>query len=272
MGARPRIKEHVLLSTTDYTLFEMHELNRLLGSNDSDYKPRPDLLVSMKANGFRSTQPIRCVYTSTGKLRIFDGHNRFIAAKYLGIPLWYIVFSEDESITPLDDVIGQRVWRTSDSARAYASVNPDYAEVLLFHEDTGLALNQCFSFFGNNSGDVGNCAGPIKTGGFKIKNRELPYKVWAMAKVIKEHHDFYGSSQLLRALSKITFAEGFDQDRMIQKLSARPEYIKKCRTSSDYITMFDEIYNANSKASNRFYLAAETDKAMRKRDLNKTRR
>lgn len=103
------MKEISLKQTSDYSQFEMHQMNRLIVSGDG-FVPRKDLLESMKKHGFRMMQPIRCVMQKNGKMRIFDGHNRFLTARYLGIPVWFICYPEGQSLTPLQDAEGGKAW------------------------------------------------------------------------------------------------------------------------------------------------------------------
>lgn len=102
------MKEITLKKTSDYSLFSMHQINRLIVT-DEGFEPRKKLVESMKKHGFRMTQPIRCIEQEDGKMLIFDGHNRFLTAKFLNIPLWYISYpkSEADYIDPLEDNEGR---------------------------------------------------------------------------------------------------------------------------------------------------------------------
>lgn len=253
----------VLQQTSDFSIFEMHEMNRLVIGGDG-FSPRKDLTESMKRDGFRMTQPVRCVKAEGGKLRIFDGHNRFATARHLGIPIWYLAFPKGHAITPLQDSGDMKAWTAVDRAKAYAKSEADYSEVLAFHEATGIPLMACFSMYVGQISSSGNANAPMKRGEYKIRDREYPWRVAKIVRALGKHCDFSASSGLVAAISKCLWVEEFDENRMLDRIERKPELIKKCRNVVSYIDMLESIYNHGIKSA-RLYLAVEVERVMRAR-------
>ena len=243
----------------------MHEVNRLV--NDSDgFGPRKDLLVSMKKEGFRPSQPISCSILPGGKLKIFDGHNRFSTARFLGIPVYYMAYPQALSVSPLEFSKGQKQWSFDDKAKAAAQDSADYAEVLQFHEMTGIAIAPSFSMFYGEIASSGNVSKFVNAGTFKIRDRETPWKVSSIVARIGNYCDFSTTRGLVFAISKAVHAEGFYVSRILERIDKAPELIKRCRSADEYIDMLELIYNRNMK-SERCYLRVEVEKAMKRRSV-----
>jgi hypothetical protein len=256
--------EKILLQQTrNLSVFEMDEVNRLT-SNADGFVPRKDLLASMKRVGFRETQPISCVKLPNGKLRIFDGHNRFVTARYLGIPVWYLAYPKTYAISPLEYSTGQKQWTLKDKTTALACDNEEYAEVVAYSEATGIPQGMAFSLF---SGYVGNSSAVYKdvgTGGFSIADRQRPRLVAAIVCEMAKHCTFAKTVNSVLAVSKATCAPGFSADKMVERISKHPELLKPCRTADEYLTLLESIYNRNIK-SEKYYLKVEVEKAMKAR-------
>lgn len=253
----------VLKQTNDYSKFRMHDQNRLI-MNGEGYKPRPDLLASMKSAGFRKSQPIRVFKDYDGGLRIFDGHNRFVTAKYLGIPVWYLEFAKEDAITPVQDNQQVRQWAIKDRAKAYAHEIPDYAEIIAFHETTGISIRGAFSLFGGQTATSNNFGREINEGRFRIRNRDYPWTVAEIVFAVAKHVKYAATDGLVSAISKVVLVEKFSVDRMIERINKRPDLLRQCRSWSEYIEMLEEVYNYGVKGE-RLYLTAETKEVMRKR-------
>lgn len=254
----------VLRQTNDYSRFRLHDQNRLIMGADG-YKPRPDLLASMKSHGFRKAQPIRVYRDYDGAMRIFDGHNRFVTARYLGIPVWFLEFPKDDAITPVQDNQQARQWAMKDRAKAHAHDIPDYAEVIAFHEATGISVRGAFSLFGGQTATSNNFAREISEGRFRIRNREYPWKVAEIVFAIAKHAKYASTDGLVSAISKVIFVEKFSAEKMIERINKRPELLRQCRSWPEYIEMLEEVYNHGVKGD-RLYLTTETKEVMRKRN------
>lgn len=254
-----------LQKTNDLSIFQMHDTNRLV-SGAAGFLPRKDLLASMKKHGFRSTQPISCKTLPNGKLEIFDGHNRFVTAKFLGLPVYFLAYPNDLGLSPVEFSKGQKTWSFGDKAKAFAQESPDFAEVVQFHEETGINLSSAFAMFNGEVASSSNMAKSINNGAFKIRDREAPMKVALIVKTLNEYCDFSTNKNFVSAISKATFAHGFSVVHMVDRIKRNPELVKQQRSLDDYLAMLELIYNRNTKGE-RLYLCAEVDKAMKSRTV-----
>ena len=259
------IQLRTVLQTTDYDLFVMHEQNRVLVGPEG-FKPRKDLVESMGRDGFLETGHIVCLFQYNGKLKIIDGHNRFVTAKHLGLPIWFTAHSIQCKATPLEHSKTIKSWAVRDFVSAHAQDSADYAEVMSFKNRTGIPESACFSLYAGMIGSSSsNIMSNMKSGDYKIKNRELPAAVAKIWNAIRPHCNFAPSSKLANAISRAFFAEGFSVERMIERINRKPELIKKCAQTADYEEMLENIYNHGVK-SERLFLRAEIEKSMRKRN------
>ena len=254
--------------TANYELFVMHEQNRVILGHEG-FRPRKDLIESMKKNGFLETGHIICTLRDDGKLEIVEGHNRFITAKHLGIPVWYSAHPANDAATPIKHSQTIKTWGVKDFAGGHSQENADYAEVMAFQRKTGIPLMACFALFaGQIASSSSNVNAAMKQGRYKIKTRDLPFEVAGIVEALAKHCDFASSVNLVNAISRALFAEGFDSRRMIERISKKPELIKRCNQTSDYELMLETLYNHGIK-SDRLYLQVEIEKAMRRRSAIK---
>lgn len=251
-------------STNDYSLFVMHPQNRSIVGPEG-YVPRKDLIASIRQHGFLQSAPISCAMQPDGKLLIIDGHNRFIAAKHLNSGVWYVAFPEGATLSPADYNKNNRAWKLVDFTSGYAHEDADYAEVVAFHERTGIPASACFAMFGGEIASSGNANRTIRGGKFKIKNREHPHAVESIACVARSFCDFASSKPFITAVSRAVYAEGFDPAKMADRIYRKKELLKKCSTSGQYEELLETIYNHSVKGE-RLYLKAEIEKAMRRRN------
>lgn len=252
-----------LNSTTDYSLFRHHQLNRNIGTGRT-LKVDKKILNSMKEHGFRTGLHIKCYRDEEGALVIFDGHRRFEHAKLLGICVVYAEYRAEDAVDPLEYSSGQKTWSLRDKCIAYSHKSEDYQEVMDFHSKTGIPHTMCLSMFFGQSASSGNANAFAAIGEFRIKDRNHPNAVAMVCEVLKAHCDFATEKGLVSAISKAMFAEGFDANHLIKQINRRPELLKKCRTQDEYVDLLELIYNYGNK-SNRLFLKVEIEKAMRAR-------
>jgi hypothetical protein len=259
------MKEVKLQKTSDYSIFKANEINRVL-VDSGEFTVRKDLLMSMKQDGFKPGCAISCTIEDDGKLTIFDGHNRFATARLLGIPIYYFAFPKEMEVSPLDYSRDQKRWTLAQKAQAYAQNSADYAEVMTFHETTGIDVGSATSMFYGDIASSGNAAKYVNQGKFKIKDRDNPWRVAAIVRTLGKHCNFSTAKLLVSAVSKSVHAEGFDDAHMIERINRFPELITRCRTTEEYLEMLENIYNRHGKGK-RYYLCTEVDKAMHNRKI-----
>lgn len=255
--------------TKDYNLFVMNSMNRAV-VDDGGYKPRPRLLKSMKKIGFSPVCAIKCRRVGD-KLEIIDGHNRFVAAQFLGLDVYYEEYTEEETgdMNPLQFSVEQKAWNMRDVFQGYAHEGKgDYAEVLDYCNRTGIPVQIACSMFFGQAGSSNNTRDVSKTGDFKIRDRITPAIVADLITHINKFVPWGSSANLVIALSKCMYAEGFDPRTLKDKITKHSEMLSKRRTCEDYIELIEDVYNRFHKGD-RYQLRAKVEAAMRKRNAAK---
>jgi len=229
-----------LRSTRDYSLFEPHPYNR-------DVTKTKVLELSMDEYGFDDGLPIRCVRNGNGKLKITHGHHRFHVARQKGLPVWFIVASND--IPLFESEASAHAWNVQDFtvARARAGERPAEA-VLKYHEQTGIPLNACISLVGGEGASSGNKPKQMKTGQFKVGDRT---HAAAVAEIVAHCKtcgvSFATSSYFVKAVSKCLFVPDFDAELFMHKVSVHSELMEPRRGVDDYLELMELIYNRQAK-------------------------
>lgn len=254
-------------TTRNYAMFEVNNENRLL-TGPTGPIPRRNLVLSMQKYGFIKSCPIVCRRSAKNKLVIHDGHNRLIAAAHLNIPVEYICYEDDEVLQPTEFSATQKQWGMADYTTAFShdSDKPDYIEVLNYHRETGIPLNDCYSLFVGESAGSNNQSHKVKVGLFTIKTRVIPEMVKAITSTLNRYCDYGSSHNMVVAVSKIIHIEGFVLEKMVDRIHKYSELIKKCRTHDEYIDLLDLIYNRNTKVE-KLYFRIGVEKAMKSRSI-----
>lgn len=251
--------------TADYSRFVMHPSNRLV-VGEHGFKPRKDLVKSMQEHGYLENAPIICEKQPDGQLLITDGHNRLVTAMALGLPVDYIAYDK-ANINPIGFSRTQKPWRIDDYVSAYVAQDiDDYVEIQDFSEKTGITFNCAACMFFNYLPASTQPISLVKSGMFKIKNREYPQRVGCIVLAIKQYVDWGAQKLCLSAIAKCVLTDGFNYEFFIEKVHKYNELLRKQPTSDDYIRLFEQIYNRNSK-SDFFPLVAKSHAAIRARSI-----
>lgn len=241
------MKLRTLQMTTHYGMFEMHPSNRANATADG-YAPRSDLLQSMKEHGFWDRFPVICDWIpETGRLLIIDGHNRYVAARHLGIPFFYMAYERGD-LTPKTVSTAVKPWTISDFCDAFAKEgNEDFAEVMDFSDRTRIQIGAALSMFFGDTASSTNATRLVKIGKFRIKDREHP---WIVADIVRTAGEVcrWGVPLLfVHAVSKAVMAEGFSSSTLKTKILRHPELLTKQRGLDGYLALLETIYNRHSK-------------------------
>jgi hypothetical protein len=250
----------------EYDKFQFHEHNRVLRDTSGKLNVRNDLFESMRREGYRIEEPISAYRNADGTLTIIDGHNRFLAARALGIPVAYLAFTRNGAgeWTPIKHSATQRTWRLADYAQAYAREgNADYAELVDYCNEYGIGMGQAASMFYGQSASSGNTLKPLKQGQFKIKDRLHPKVVAEIVTTAAAFHKWAKGTRMVGAVSACMFAPGFKPPMLKEKIIKFPEQLVKQRDMNAQIENLDKVYNFAQKQ--RYELAADVRKAMRER-------
>lgn len=230
-----------LQCTRDYSIFEVHELNRPQHED-------PRLLASMKKHGFMPSSPIQCVRNGKGKLKVIRGHHRLDYAKQLGLPVWYVIDDANVDLFDLEGV--KQAWSVKDFAYARASAgDANCAKALAFQKQHGLTLGAAVSLVGGESAGSGNKIRSIKDGTFK----STPDMAHANAVVAITDHcrekaiEFATASAFVAAVSLTLRVPEFDRDVFLHRVTINGQQMTKRSTVNAYLEEIEGLYNYQAR-------------------------
>jgi len=248
-------KDLKIEETMDYDMFELHEVNR-------DVMNNKELEDSMRKHGFISAYPIHVVKGSNGRLRIKAGHNRFVVAKRLNIPVKYVICDDAATIHELEKAT--KPWAITDYLASWCRAGKvEYLEIRNYNTKTGIAVSLAASmFFGNQAGS-GNHYDAFKSGSFRIKDREHPEAVADIVLHMKACGiSFSNTTLFVQALSRMLYVPEFKPEVFKMKVKNHTFMVVKKANLQQYLGMIADIYNRQNKDKKPLvYLANEAAKA-----------
>lgn len=254
MRTKPELK-----CTRDYSMFELHELNRPLHG-------RPDLFESMKAHGWMPSQPMQVIRNGNGRLKVIRGHNRLDNAKKLGIPVWYVIDDSVLDIHKLEGCGGSQ-WTKMDFVISRASAGDENAKsVLAFARKHGLSLGPAASLLGGESAGSGNKLNQLAAGTFKVaKDIAHAHRVVAVTDKCREIGiEFATATAFVSAVSMMLRLPEFDPDVFCHKVYLHKTRMEKHGSCDRFLDEIEALYNfAAKKTLPLAYMAREASKARR---------
>jgi hypothetical protein len=240
--------------TTDYNLFTFDVANRPTG----DLRK---LVASMKQYGFLPSHPLHVVDRDS-KLVIIDGQNRFEAARFLSLPVYYVICDDvDISIPTINNA--QRAWKLEDYVSSFAKQgNSDYVILLAFSTEHNIGTRAAASILSGQYSDSGHICKKIKNGAFRIKTRKQADVVVMIADQTAKHVSWSRHQGYLNALSRCLLVNEFDVNTYLRNISRRPYLLKTEHVGEDFLKMIENIMNY--RASNKLPLAFLANEAARK--------
>jgi len=246
--------------TTDYDIFDLHELNRNIKNKVERLKE------SMRQHGFIPSYPLHVTPVGGGRFKVKGGHHRLEAAMALGIPVYYVVSTDIASIYELE--AASSPWDTQDYVTSYRRQGiPDYVELYKFCEWTEINASQAAAMMrGQLASSVRNVAESLKTGRFKIKERQHANIVGEIVQLMKAKGVIgYKNANLVNAISRIVMVPQFDMKRMQKKIKTFSSMIGRRSTVKDYVQMLEDVYNY--KDSNKVPLLFMADEVAKSRNV-----
>lgn len=230
-----------LQESKNYEMFELLDFNR-------DVKKTKRLEASMKEYGFRGSTPLEVIRGGNGKLKIRQGHHRFYVARKLGIPVKYVVMEDDISIYQIESTVVS--WNMRDYLESHCRAGlPEYLKIREYCDETGISVGHAVAMLGGNSAGTSNFSEKFKTGSYIINTQSQH------ANIVKEiilymkkcNIEFYNTSSLVAAVSKVVFVKDFNPSHMKTKIKNFSGFISKKANVDQYLTMLEDIYNRQSR-------------------------
>jgi hypothetical protein len=224
--------------TNDYDIFKFREDNR-----EKISQPHVEKLVrSISSKNLLDLKPILV----NEKMEILDGQHRVLAAKKLGVDVYYDIKKEIDSY----DIIllnTSKEWRLEDYLNYYCKNG--YKEYQIFNEfikankvsiKIGLAIACCKS---REKIEL------FRAGKFVFIGGELSVRIdlcWSTIKYIKEMNGFSpytGSTRFWSALIKMFNHPDFNFKAWTKNLEKMVNRVSNKISEKDYLSLFQDIYN-----------------------------
>jgi len=247
-----------LQSTTNYGLFVANDDQRKL---DQNHVRR--LAQSMAKVGYIPSKPIQC-YKKGEKLVKVDGHHRFHAAMSLGIPIYYVIETQESQHMIAAENYLVKKWNGDDYIRVYAKRGlTDYVELLGYAERSGLTLKFASSMLIGNQAASGNAQQALNKGDFKVKDRKQIEAFIALKTKVKAKEIMH--PRFINAWSKCYFVSEFDSSQFAHKCALNSGFITTCNNEDQALAMIEQIYN--HKQSIKIPLAFLAKESAKKRSV-----
>lgn len=232
--AKPKISV-----TKNYRMFHNHIDNR-----DLCQKKHRRLKSSMAKHGFLASFPIVCSRNGDQHLKVDDGQHRLAFAEELGLPVYYTVSDTAFDIAEINSAAVQ--WNLRDYANKWAKQGKkDYQEVIDFSEDHGIPIGMAFSILGGEQPSAGNKGNQIRTGTFKVREREFANEVAKTYAGLVDMSSSMRNSRCLGACSAVCRVPEFDSKRLLHGASKCRDKLVSYSSRDSYLELFEELYNYN---------------------------
>lgn len=229
-----------LASSSDYGAFKMLDFNRELNRGIIER-----IKLDMAEVGFLPIHHINV----TKDYEIIDGQHRFVAAKELGIPFYYMITDDtiDTAKVMIVSNTNKRSWTPDDYTHYYAKLNnPYYMGLLDFAKRHDIRTGVAMSFIsGHAVNHTKSITKMFRDGLWCYTMDEMHRAEICFAGVMRiielANLPFKGS--IYKALIKMSATEGFDWDKMVDKATKYRDLIYVPATTDGGIAMFAKVYN-----------------------------
>lgn len=224
-------------STTQYDQFKFREDNRA-HINLSHVKR---LSESIQASNLLELRPI----SVNESMEVIDGQHRLLAAKMLGVPIFYI----QRELSP-QDIIRMNVsqaWGQSDYLNYYCkNMYPEYVKLRQFMQAHGISIKVALSI---TMGHKKDSYVQFKQGLYRFKEDDFDAHIescWETIDYIKKingYSAYTGSSRFWGALLVLVRHANFDQQKWRENLKRMIERFTPKASQADYLRMLMDVYN-----------------------------
>lgn len=227
-------QEEIVLSTQNYNIFHYDRRNRLVRPEHVD-----ELVESIKRKNLLKEFPI----VVSSDYVVIDGQHRLEAAKFLGIPIYYIV---SKSAT-IDDISNITATVDGWTAREYfhrwcAEGLPDYLKLKEFLDRYPfLTVTQAVGLC--HYGNIRGVHIDFKKGKYVINDMEFGEKVARNLLDFRPLFPFWKDTVFVGTVSNLTSNSLYDHERMMRKVRLASTMLVQCPTCDSYMALLTKIYN-----------------------------
>lgn len=237
----------MIKKTKDYDLFVFRDDNR----EKIDKAHVLKLIESIKSRNLLELRPI-CV---NANMEIVDGQHRLLAAKTLGVDIYY---QQDKSLDA-SDIIRMNIskpWTIGDYLNFYCEQGYDeYIKIKRFVEKHNLSLKVALNII---MGNQKNNFLQFKNGQFTFMQEEIDQQIqvcWDTIGYIKKmngYSAYTNSSRFWKALLRIVNHPEFNEEKWLSNTRKMIEHFTVKAKFEDYLATFSTVYNYRSPAKVNF--------------------
>jgi hypothetical protein len=247
--AAPVALDGTVYQTTNYDLFHLLPENRVV-----DMKHVRKLVAMITQSNLLHVKPLDV----TADLGIIDGQHRLAAARELGLPVYYKIGQQlsEADITTLN--VAQKNWQGPDYLHYWTvKGRTDYVALTKFWQrHPTLSFSNAKMMLG---GSANNRATEFRAGTWKASDEA--YKGEQAAVLVERVAAETPFKQAMHTgfvaavYHCVANVEGFDPKVFMEKILKQPRTLVPCASHKQYLAMFDEIYNYQTRVENRVRFA-----------------
>ncbi len=249
MNMSVQVQELKVNVTSDLNMFKFLKGNR---------PPNPQHIKKL-ASSIRKFGMLCNPILVNEKYEIIDGQHRFLAAKEINSPIYYIIVKGYalEQVHALN--VNQKNWTGKEYMEGYSSMGiKDYKVLKKFSQEfTWLNLSDCIALLSNittagnfrkgklnKSGSLSNVREVFNEGTWKVRNIEKAKADALRIKLIEPYFkDGYNSSGFVGTMLSMFQNPDYDHNEFIKKIRIQPTALVKCNNRKQYKALIEDIYN-----------------------------
>lgn len=227
--------QETIRSTKEYSLFKFISGNRSVDTNHVAH-----LKESIASNNLLEVRPILV----NDEMGIIDGQHRLVAAKELGVPIFYIVRSLDlEAVQALNS--NTKNWSNQAYLQSYVSQgNKDYLLLQGFIQRWKLSISEGLTMLGG--GDRQYRA--FRHGHFKARNIVQAEKIMEMVYDFEKwYKQGFRRRSFIMAIYNLYHNPEYDHIQMMKKMEFMSSELVDCVNTSAYLKLLERIYNHKAR-------------------------
>lgn len=247
------VQELKVNMTEDLNIFTFLKGNR---------PPNPQHIARLTASIKRYGMLINPILVNE-RYEIIDGQHRYLAAKELGSPIYYIIVNGYalEQVHTLN--INQKNWTTKEYLHGYANMGlKDYIVLRDFwHKHNWLSLNSAIALCANISssrnitdsarirnGKLEDRSSDFRSGTYKVNNIQLAEINALKLKAIEPFFpEGYNDTRFIGTMLVLFRNQNYNHDTFIKKLQLQQSALTRCATREQYKLLIEDIYNYKSR-------------------------
>lgn len=248
-------------STTNYGQFRLDPRNRPI-SLDHVVK----LHDAIKEKNMLHAYPILV----DNNMVVLDGQHRLLAAKALGVPVYFIQ-TDTATIQDIADinVLNMR-WTKEDSMHYWCEAqHPEYVKLKTFHaRNPWLSLSQAIPLC--HKGNAVGLSRRFAMGQYTCNNLEHAERVVRMILDFKEVGiEFWSHRSFVSAMANLADNVDYEHAKMMDKLKYLSTKMARCPDAASYVEMINGIYNYRNQNQVLLKMINSADRRRRGKQSNK---